>query len=60
MLLLLKKKPMSFFLVIDRKIAVVGDACSRLPIIIRFHDLHAGDIRETVGVGEIDSYHERD
>jgi len=51
---------MSFFLVIDRKIAVVGDACSRLPIIIRFHDLHAGDIRETVGVGEIDSYHERD
>jgi hypothetical protein len=37
---------------------VVGDAWSRLPIIIRFHDLHAGDIRETVG--EIDSYHETD
>lgn len=38
---------------------MAGDACSRPPIIIiRFHDLHAGDIREAVG--EIDSYCEKD
>jgi hypothetical protein len=33
---------------------VAGDACSRPRILIRFHDLHAGDIREVVG--EINSY----
>jgi hypothetical protein len=35
-----------------------SDACSKPPITIRFHDLHAGNIREAVG--EITSYHERD
>jgi hypothetical protein len=44
--------------VIKRKITLVGNACSRPPITIRFHDLHAGDIRRAVG--EITSYHERD
>jgi hypothetical protein len=44
--------------IIERKITLVGDACSRPPIIIRFHDLHAGNIRGAVG--EITSYHERD
>jgi hypothetical protein len=36
----------------------MGDVCSRPPIIIRSHDLHASDIRRTMG--EIASYHERD
>jgi hypothetical protein len=43
---------------IERKIVVMNDACSRPHIIIRFHDLHAGDIRKVVG--EIIFYHERD
>jgi hypothetical protein len=44
--------------VIERKITLVGDACSRPSINIRFHNLHVGDIR---GVeSEITSYHERD
>jgi hypothetical protein len=44
--------------IIERKITLVGHACSRLPIIIRSYDLHAGNIRGAVG--EITSYHERD
>jgi hypothetical protein len=40
---------------IERKIALVGDACSKPPITIRFHDLHSSDIREVVG--KIVSYH---
>jgi len=43
---------------IERKITLVGDDCSRPPIIIRFYDLHVGDIRGAVG--EIISYHEKD
>jgi hypothetical protein len=43
---------------IERKIALVSDVCSRFPIIIRFHNLHVGDIKRTVG--EIAAYHERD
>jgi hypothetical protein len=37
---------------------LVGDACSRLPITIKSHDLHAGYIKGVVR--EITSYHERD
>jgi len=33
---------------IERKIALVGDACFRPPIIIRSHDLHVNDIRKAV------------
>jgi hypothetical protein len=44
--------------VVERKIALARDACSRPPIIIRSHDLHANDIRRAMG--EITSYHERD
>jgi hypothetical protein len=44
--------------VIERKIALADHACSRPPITIRSHDLHADDIRGVVG--EITSYHERD
>jgi hypothetical protein len=43
---------------IERKIVLASDVCSRPPIIIRFHDLHAGDIRGVVG--EITSYHKKD
>jgi hypothetical protein len=43
--------------VIKRTIVLVGDACSRPPITIKCHDLHASDIREVVG--EITSYYER-
>ncbi len=43
---------------IKRKIVLVGDACSRPPNIIKFHDLHVGDIRGVVG--EIAYYHEKD
>jgi hypothetical protein len=42
---------------IERKIVLVGDACSRPPIIIGFHDLHAINIKGAMG--EITSYHER-
>ncbi len=44
--------------VIGKKIALVGDVCSRPPIIFRYHDLHVGDIRKAMG--EITSYHEKD
>ncbi len=40
------------------KIALVGDVCSKLPVIIRFHNLHASDIRRVVD--EIASYHGKD
>jgi hypothetical protein len=43
---------------IERKIMLASDVCSRPPITIRSHDLHAGDIRGAVG--KIDFYHERD
>jgi len=43
---------------IKRKIVLVGDACSKPLITIKFHDLHASNIRGVVG--EITSYHERD
>jgi len=39
----------AFASAIERKIALAGDACSRPLIIIRFHDLHADDIREAMG-----------
>jgi hypothetical protein len=42
---------------IEKKIALAKNVCSRPPIIIRSHDLHAGDIRR--GVDEIASYHKR-
>jgi hypothetical protein len=41
--------------VIKRKIALASDACYTPPIIIRSHDLHAGDIKRVVN--EITSYH---
>jgi hypothetical protein len=44
--------------VIERKIALVGDVCFRLPIIIKFHDLVIDNIRGVLG--EIASYHEKD
>jgi hypothetical protein len=40
------------------KIVLAGDAHFRPPITIKFHDLHASDIRGVVG--EIISYHEKD
>jgi hypothetical protein len=43
--------------VTKRKIVLVGDACSRPPIIIRFHNLHVGDIRGAMGA--VVSYHEK-
>jgi hypothetical protein len=43
---------------IKKKIALVGNVCSRPPIIFRYHDLHVGDIRRAMG--EITSYHEKD
>jgi hypothetical protein len=44
--------------VMERKITLARDVCSRPPITITPHDLHASDI---IGVvGEITSYHERD
>jgi hypothetical protein len=44
--------------VIERKIALAIDACSRPPITIRSHDLHACNNRGAMG--EIISYHKRD
>jgi len=44
--------------IIKRKIALAGDVYFRPPMTIRFHDLHASNIRRVVG--EIASYHERD
>jgi hypothetical protein len=40
---------------IERKIELASDACSKPPITIRSHDLHAGNIREVIVF-----YHERD
>jgi hypothetical protein len=37
---------------------LASDVCSKPPITIRSHDLHAGDIRRAMD--EIASYHERD
>ncbi len=42
---------------LKRKITLANDACSRPPTTIRFHDLHAGNIRRVVC--EITSYLER-
>jgi hypothetical protein len=41
----------------ERKIVLASDPCSRPPIIIRSHDLHASDIRGAVG--EIAPYDEK-
>jgi hypothetical protein len=43
---------------INRKIALAGNVCSRPPITIKSHHLHAGDIKRVVG--EITSYHRKD
>jgi len=43
---------------IKRKIALACDVWCRPPTTIKFHDLHAGDIRGAMG--EITSYHEKD
>ncbi len=43
---------------IKRKIALTNNVYSRPPITIRFHDLHAGNIKGVVG--EITSYHKKD
>jgi len=43
---------------IEKNIALARNVCFRRPIIIRFHDLHVGNIRGAMG--EISSYHERD
>jgi len=43
---------------IKRKIVLAGDACSKPLITIKFHNLHASNIRGAMG--EITSYHERD
>jgi hypothetical protein len=43
---------------IERKITLARDACSRPPITIKSHNLHACDIRGPMG--EIVSYHKRD
>jgi len=40
---------------IERKIALAGDVCFRPPIIFRFYDFHASDIKGVVS--EITSYH---
>jgi hypothetical protein len=42
----------------EKKIVLVGNACSRPPITIKPHNLHADDIKGVVG--EIASYHKRD
>ncbi len=34
---------------LERKIVLIGDACSRPSITSRSHDLHASDIRRAVG-----------
>jgi len=44
--------------IIERKIMLVGDACSRPPITTRSHDLHVGNIKGAMG--EITSYHKGD
>jgi hypothetical protein len=42
---------------IERMIMLAKDACSRPPITVRSHNLHACDIRRALG--EITSYHKR-
>jgi hypothetical protein len=42
---------------IERKITLSSNACSKPPIIMRFHDLHVGNIRRVMG--KITSYHKR-
>jgi hypothetical protein len=42
----------------EKKIVLARNACSRPPITIRLHTLHANDIKGVVG--EIASYHKRD
>jgi len=42
---------------IERKIALANDVYSKPPTIIRFHNLHVGDIKGAMG--DIVSYHER-
>ncbi len=37
---------------------LAGDVCSKPPIIIRSHDLHACNVR--MAMGEITFYHEKD
>ncbi len=44
--------------VIERKITLVGDVCSKPPIMIRSHNLHVGNIKRAMG--EITSYHKKD
>jgi hypothetical protein len=44
--------------VVERKIALAGDACSRPLTAIKSHNLHAGNIRGAVS--EIASCHKRD
>ncbi len=43
---------------IERKLALTRDVCSRPPIIIKTHDLHASNIKRVMG--EKASYHKRD
>jgi len=43
---------------IERKVVLVGYACFRPPITMKFHNLHVGDIKRVKG--EITSYHEKD
>jgi hypothetical protein len=43
---------------IEKKISLASDVCSKPSITIKFHDLHASDIRRVVG--EMTSYHEKD
>jgi len=42
----------------EKNITLASNACSKPFIIIRFHDLHASNIKKAMG--EIISYHERD
>jgi hypothetical protein len=44
--------------VIKRKIALVGNVCSKLPITFRYHDLHVGNIIRAMG--EIVFFHDKD
>ncbi len=48
----------NMFQPIEWKITLASDAYSRPPIIIRFHDFCASDIKGAMG--EITSHHERD
>jgi hypothetical protein len=50
--------PCSFSLCYREEDYVMGDACSKPSVTIRFHDLHSSDIRRVVA--EIVSYQDRD